>query len=116
MEGTYKLQTHFPAQWYNFGSGFGPFATEYNLYFEASDSDVLELVVQAKLIPIYPGVPLPTEYWTRPINAQLFEWAAIAGNLLRSAGSYTMPPIPKYHPYNDDAPESAHILWTTQLA
>ena len=26
-----------------------------------------------------------------------------------------MPPIPKYHPCNDDAPETGHVLWTKQL-
>jgi outer membrane protein assembly factor BamB len=102
--GTYQLQTHFPAQEMS--------GTQY----AASDSEVIELVVQAEPVPYWPGIPLPTEYWTRPINAQFFEWATIAGNWLRPAGSYTMPPIPKYHPYNDDAPETAHILWTKQYA
>ena len=102
--GTYQLQTHFPAQ--SMGG----------VDYAASDSDVLELVVQQEPVPYWPGIPLPTEYWTRPINAQFFEWATIAGNWLRPAGSYTMPPIPKYHPYNDDAPNTAHILWTKQYA
>src|SRR3989304_3580986 len=34
MIGTYKLQTHFPAQWYNFSAGFPP--TLYEIYYEAS--------------------------------------------------------------------------------
>jgi outer membrane protein assembly factor BamB len=112
MEGNYTLQTHFPAQWYNYTDYWG--ATVSN-WMEASDSPELTLVVQADPIPYYPGHALPTEYWTRPINAQLFEWAEIAGNWLKPAGSYTMPPIPKYHPCNDDAPETAHVLWTKQL-
>ena len=76
MEGTYKLQTHFPAQWNNFTVfDFTTFTSvPYNLYYEADDSDVLELVVTAESTPIYPGVPLPTEYWTRPIDAQAHEW------------------------------------------
>lgn len=106
--GIYKFQTHFPQQVY---AGFGQ-----NITWLASDSPVTELVVQADPIPYYPGFPLPNEYWTRPINAQFHEWAPIAGNWLRPAGSYTMPPIPKYHPYNEDAPETAHILWTKQYA
>ena len=106
--GVYKFQTHFPQQVYG---GFGQ-----NITWLASDSPVTELVVQADPIPYYPGFPLPNEYWTRPINAQFHEWAPIAGNWLRPAGSYTMPPIPKYHPYNEDAPETAHILWTKQYA
>ncbi|NVM24245.1 MAG: hypothetical protein HWN68_21005, partial [Desulfobacterales bacterium] len=78
--GTYLLQTHFPAQWFNFSAGFPP--AQYNLYFEASDSPILELVVQADPIPYYPGVSLPNEYWTRPIDAQAREWSRIAGNWL----------------------------------
>ena len=100
--GTYQLQTHFPEQ-----------EMSGQLY-AASDSEVIDLVVQNDPVPYWPGIPLPTEYWTRPINAQFFEWATIAGNWLRPAGSYDMPPIPKYHPYNDDAPNTAHILWTKQ--
>ncbi|MEM3050609.1 MAG: PQQ-binding-like beta-propeller repeat protein [Candidatus Bathyarchaeia archaeon] len=108
MTGVYKFQTHFPQQVY---AGFGQ-----NITWLASDSPVTELVVQSEQIPYFPGFPLPNEYWTRPINAQFHEWAPIAGNWLRPAGSYTMPPIPKYHPYNEDAPETAHILWTKQYA
>jgi outer membrane protein assembly factor BamB len=103
-EGTYTVQTHFPAQEMS------------GQQYAASDSEVLELVVQSEPIPYWPGIPMPTEYWTRPINAQFFEWASIAGNWLRPAGSYTMPPIPKQHDYNEDAPNTAHILWTKPYA
>jgi len=48
----------------------------------ASTSDVLELVVQDEAITYYPGQPLPNEYWTRPIDAQLREWKAVTGNWL----------------------------------
>ena len=96
MVGKYIVQGHFPEQ--------GRML--------ASDSDKLELIVQEEPIPYYPGHELPKEYWTRPINAQFYEWKEISGDWLRPAGSYTMPPIPKYHPFNADAPETGHILWT----
>ncbi|MCW4002398.1 MAG: hypothetical protein NWE95_00590 [Candidatus Bathyarchaeota archaeon] len=111
MEGTYKFQSHFPAQ--EMGMPFGAPGT---IYYLASDSPVIELVVQAEPIQYHPGFPLPTEYWTRPINAQFFEWASIGGNWLYPAGSYTMPPIHKLHEGNEEAPETAHILWTKQYA
>ncbi len=110
MVGTYQLQTHFPEQQIYVVPFFSP--TGYNVTYLASDSEVIELVVQEEQVPYYPGHPLPDEYWTRPINAQFFEWNTISGDWLKPAGSYTMPPIPKYHPYNEDAPETAHILWT----
>jgi len=108
-EGIYKLQSHFPAQ--DMGKPFGAPGT---IHYLASDSQVIELVVQAEPIPYHPGFPLPTEYWTRPVNLQFSEWAPIMGNWLYPAGSYTMPPIPKLHGGNEDAPETAHILWTRQ--
>ncbi len=100
--GVYEIQSHFPEQ------------DMQGTTYAASDSDVIYLVVQEEPIDYFPAFPLPTEYWTRPINAQFHEWAPIAGNWLKPAGSYTMPPIPKYHPYNEDAPNTAHILWTKQ--
>ncbi len=78
----------------------------------ASETDELELIVQEEPLTYWPGVSLPTEYWTRPINAQFYEWKEISGDWLRPAGSYVMPPRPKYHSGNADAPEAAHILWT----
>jgi len=114
MVGSYYLQTHFPTQ----TAVFTPFmfGSPYNVTLLASDSEVLELVVEEEPLTYYPGHSLPSEYWIRPINAQFHEWSKIAGNWLRPAGSYTMPPIPKYHPNNEDAPETAHILWTKELA
>jgi len=116
MIGTYTLQTHFPAQWYNYtGVGmFGPVVS--NTYYSEADSDVLTLIVQEELSPDFPGVPLPTEYWTRPIDAQIREWYTISGNWLQAAGGLSGSDIPNRLVYfNEDAPETAHILWTEPL-
>ncbi|HDQ05155.1 MAG TPA: hypothetical protein ENN36_00335 [Candidatus Bathyarchaeota archaeon] len=96
MVGKYYATMHFPAQ----GTKL------------ASETDELELIVQEEPLTYWPGVPPLNEYWTRPINAQFYEWAEISGDWLRPAGSYVMPPIPKYHAGNADAPEAGHILWT----
>jgi hypothetical protein len=111
MVGTYKFQTHFPAQTMAIafaGVGAIPYA--------ASDSPVTSLVVQQNPIQYFPAIPLPTEYWNRPINAQFEQWAPLTGNWLRAIGSYTMPPDDKYIPGNQGAPETAHILWNYQYA
>ncbi len=116
MVGNYILQTHFPAQWYNYTgmSMFGPVMS--NTYYSADDSDELTLIVQEDSIPAYPGVPLPGEYWTRPIDAQIREWYTIAGNWLSAAGGLSGDDIPnRFVPYNDDAPDTAHILWSKPL-
>ncbi|MDD3792287.1 MAG: PQQ-binding-like beta-propeller repeat protein [Candidatus Bathyarchaeota archaeon] len=110
--GVWKLQTHFPEQ--KMVPAFTFPAVE--VTYLASDSQVVDLVVQEDPIPYFPPFPLPTEYWNRPINAQFYEWAPLTGNWLRPVGSYSMPPIPKYMEGNQGAPETAHILWTTQYA
>jgi outer membrane protein assembly factor BamB len=108
--GTYYLQVHFPAQWYNFsGYDFMGNPVVSNVFYEASDSIKIALNVTDEPIPYYPGHPLPNEYWTRPIDAQNREWAAIAGSWLETT------PRNYFAPYNDDAPDTAHILWTTPL-
>jgi outer membrane protein assembly factor BamB len=110
--GTYYVQTHFPAQWFNWSSSpwYAPWISG-PVYYEASDSDIIELVVQEDPILTYPGHSLPDEYWTRPIDAQLREWSAIAGSWLVPS-----PTGGLYAPNNEYAPESAHIIWTKELA
>jgi hypothetical protein len=103
--GTYYLQTHFPAQWFN--------TTTSNTYYKESYSEQLQLIVQEEPVPYYPGNPLPTEYWARPINAQLREWYTISGSWL--VPTPTLPTDNLYAADNTDAPESAHVLWTQPI-
>jgi len=113
VAGNYTLQTHFPEQ-------VNPVVTFFfaaGTIMEASDSDKLELLVGDVPVPVYPGSPLPTEYWTRPIDAQHREWYSIAGNWLESGSMLTSFPYnwpTRYAPYND-GPETAHILWAKPL-
>jgi hypothetical protein len=106
--GTYHLQTNFPAQWFNFTgvADIGGFMSV-SIYLKASTSEKLALIVQEEPLTHWPGIPLPTEYWTRPIDAQAREWSVIAGNWLDGSRRN-----PQFVEGNDDAPETAHILWT----
>ena len=59
-------------------------------------------------------VPLPTEFWSRPIEGQNTNWYQISSNWLNNAhdksnGGYNN----KYQP-DGTAPNSGHILWTKQ--
>jgi len=107
--GVYKVQTHFPEQ----AITIPLFLMETmsllppGTIMEEGYSDVLELVVQKEPVPIYPGHPLPSEYWVRPVDSQLYEWSAIGGNWLYGTGPYQNV----FAPNNDYAPESPHILW-----
>ena len=109
--GTYKLQTHFPAQWGNWTG-----AEDYtgqgaaNIWWLAADSEILNLVVVDMEQEYWPGMPLPTYYWSRPIDGQLREWSAISGNWLGVPWEAIT-----IAPYND-GPETAHILWANPIA
>ena len=103
--GTYYLQTHFPAQWFNTSTS--------NTYYKESYSEQIELIVQEEAVEYYHGEALPTEYWTRPINAQLREWYTTSGSWLTPTP--ILPTDNLYAAGNDDAPESAHVLWTKEI-
>jgi hypothetical protein len=108
--GTYTLQTHFPEQVVEVDilrSDTGTLLPAGTVMKE-SYSDPIELTVQQEPIPGYPAQPLPKEYWTRPIDSQLYGWNVIAGNWLRSPPNLIAP-------YNEEAPETAHILWATPI-
>ena len=109
MTGNYTLQLHFPQQVTAVGSGgFFGVTIPPNTTMLASDSIVITLVVQEERIQTQPGYPLPTEYWTRPVDDQLREWSSIDGNWLQTP--------PNFLAFgNALAPDSAHILWTTPL-
>jgi hypothetical protein len=108
--GTYTVQAHFPAQWRNKTSAvtWGTATTDrlgYNLaYFlcEAHDSEIDTFTVTEAQLEWLPTVPLPTQYWTRPIHGFLKGWYQIAGNWI--SGTRDNPYIP--------VPETAHVMWT----
>ncbi|MEM4733520.1 MAG: hypothetical protein QXD70_03220, partial [Candidatus Bathyarchaeia archaeon] len=109
MPGTYYLQTHFPEQVLQYTDPARPWPG--GTVFKASKSEKYALIVTEEPRQYHPGFPLPSEYWTRPIDSQFREWATIAGNWLNIwAYNKRLPPA------NDDAPETAHILWAQQLA
>jgi outer membrane protein assembly factor BamB len=108
VTGTYYVHTHFPEQEIIAGVNQAPGLSIGDVMLE-SDSPVVELVVQADPIAYYPDNPLPQDYWTRPIDAQLRSWAAVTGNWL------TTTVVPQVVAGNAEAPESAHILWTKPL-
>jgi hypothetical protein len=84
-------------------------------YYLPSTSSKVELVVQQEPITSLPQTPLPTNYWSRPINAQNHEWYQISGNWLGTAGGLpAYNNIGNFNPYSK-APDSAHIVWTKPL-
>jgi len=105
--GTYTFVAKFPGLTYT-GEPAPPggHSSRYAAYIGdtllASTSDPAELVVQQDPIKEFEGIPLPTDYWTRPIYATNREWSVIAGSWLSDGTP---------NPWTT-GPETAHIVWT----
>jgi len=106
--GTFLVQAHFPEQEIT-ETKTAP-RIPIGTIMLASDSEVLELIVQEESVPEYPGQALPSEYWTRPIDAQLRSWSDVTGNWLTTDNIR-----PEGVPGNADAAETAHLLWVKPL-
>ncbi|MCW4045605.1 MAG: PQQ-binding-like beta-propeller repeat protein [Candidatus Bathyarchaeota archaeon] len=78
-----------------------------------STSDSLEVIVQQEPIKAWQETPLPTEYWTRPINSMNRLWSALAGNWLYS-GFMTDGPTTNVNAYCT-GPESPHVMWSRPM-
>jgi hypothetical protein len=107
--GTYSFQANFPGQWIN------TTATDY--YFKPSQSQILEITVQEEPIPGYPDVPLPTDYWTRPIYGENKGWWQVADNWLMrryDRMSRFFSGDTAFAPYTS-GPNSPHVLWNKPI-
>jgi outer membrane protein assembly factor BamB len=75
-------------------------------YFEGSTSDPWILHVQQNPIQVWEEPPVPTGYWTLPINDANRGWSDLASNWLLSSWF-------RYSNFQEQgrAPNSPHILW-----
>jgi hypothetical protein len=103
--GTYNLYFNFPGQVYQFGTAGGAYNND--TYTPSSASATL--TVQQTAVTGLPAIPLPTEYWSRPIFGQNHQWSQISSNWL--AGAATADLWQK----SGTSPTSAHIVWTKPL-
>ncbi|MCW4044901.1 MAG: PQQ-binding-like beta-propeller repeat protein [Candidatus Bathyarchaeota archaeon] len=107
--GTYKIEFKYPGQVL---SRTGPTGlvganSDYiNDTFLASSATTY-LTVQETQVEKIPEYPLPTEYWTRPIEGQNSAWAKVTSNWLGGAhqGGYNR------WQRSGVAPNSAHVMW-----
>ena len=129
QEGTYKFVFSFPGQVVEEENPTPadykttiPFGKEFiNDTYLASTSEPFFLTVQQEPIEsAYPPNPLPTEFWSRPINSMNREWYLLGGNWLglgattwSATGLYSNKD--NFNPYTT-APNSAHVIWTEPIA
>jgi hypothetical protein len=116
--GNYTFVAKFPGITYQGANpppgGFNPtYASYINDTLQPSTSDPDTLIVQQEQIQPFEATPLPTGYWTRPINAENREWYPIAGNWLgpeSSGGSAGTGYV-----VDNPGPSTAHIVWTKPI-
>jgi hypothetical protein len=116
MTGTYKFQMHYPGG--QTMTGFSFFTGAFDNAYQASDSNVYSITVQQDQITNPPQAPLPTGYWTRPINGENHDWSRLGSNWLMPAWNSMSRSFDAGFAIQPEgtAPNSAHILWTKELA
>ena len=113
--GTYKLLLEYPGQTYTWNLQntpvySGSFANGiYENDTILSASQTATFTVQQEPVGKLPDIPLPTEYWTRPIDAQNFLWGEVSSNWLSGAADDDR------WQKDGNAPKSAHIMWSEPI-
>ncbi len=110
IAGNYTIDFDYGGQVYTFSGAYQ------NDTFLPSNATTT-LTVQSEAIPGAPTYPLPSEYWTRPIESQNTQWEAVASNWLGSTDYtvYGSPQIQYDYQPNGTAPNTAHIMWTKPI-
>jgi hypothetical protein len=110
--GEYTLLFEYPGQIYTWSGQY-----ENDVFTDASKTTTI--TVQEEALPeAKTSYPLPTEYWTRPIEGQNTDWYQISSNWLGPPyvpGSGTSYGIPGAIQMDGIAPNSAHIMWSTPI-
>jgi hypothetical protein len=117
--GDWTLQAHYPEQHieatvYSFFGG----TVNYNFTYLASDSAVVTVTVQSEPAEWnYQAMPLPDEYWTRPIYSTNWEWGEKLGGSWFGLDAPAFADTGRYdangnfNPFSQ-APNTGHIMWS----
>lgn len=136
--GVWKLKFDFKGAYFpagNYSTEFGAvmygqattFSFPQSCYYTPSSTGWQELVVQEETVASWAGVPLPTDYWTRPISPENREWWWISGHFpwRGPGGGAAWPEDTNMFWANGDryrftpwvqAPNTAHVVWRRQGA
>ncbi len=110
--GTYTIVFSWPGA--TIEPGLGGYTTGQGIeytgdFFEGSTSKPYTLTVQQTPVPSWPEPPLPTAYWTLPINGANRQWSTLASNWL--LGSWLVNSFQS----EGTVPLSAHVLWSQPI-
>ena len=134
--GDWKFQLEFPGIYFPAGRYLDGHSIIENtggsvysaVYVKPSISPVTTLTVQQDMVYGYPEYPLPTDYWSRPVNQELRDWWPILGNYPWfgvGGGEKWDELYPNTNPYANQGqnfipwvqgPDSAHIVWKREGA
>ncbi|MCW4019126.1 MAG: PQQ-binding-like beta-propeller repeat protein [Candidatus Bathyarchaeota archaeon] len=98
-----------------FAPGYNPSNFGYssiNDTYLASASDPVTFVCQEQVIQPWQEPPIPSGYWTTPVNSMNRGWESMVANWLGGAAQNNGPTTNFGW---GRAPESAHVLWTTPM-
>ena len=114
--GNYTLTAHLLQLTYLWNSTNGGVSNVdyYGTTFLAS-SFTSTIVVQQDSVSLIglPNIePMPTEYWTRPIEGQNTEWFQVSSNWLSNSHDRDNGGIENRYQADGTAPNSPHVLWT----
>jgi hypothetical protein len=112
IAGVYNITFIFPGQTYDYGGAYqGDYYTPANASFQWT--------VQEEPVTALPQNPLPTDYWSRPINQEqnINNALDLGSNWLggNAQSSSLMSYPPSYIQYNGAAPMTSHIMWTKPI-
>jgi len=118
--GNYSFVFNYPGETMPGANGASQSNAYIGDYFMPSTSETAYCTVQQDPVPLLPTNPLPTNYWTRPVQSGNGAWSTITGNWLglgahsfANTGKYNI--TGDYNPYSE-APMAPHVLWTKPLA
>ena len=126
-EGTYTLKFDYAGQVYTWNGSAAERTWTNDTFLPASDSTTITVQAESLPAPVL-SYPLPTEYWTRPIEGQNTDWYAVSSNWLnppfnRVGDSGTQGAVSAcdtqggYGRFQPDGigPNSAHIMWSKSM-
>jgi hypothetical protein len=121
--GVWKIDVSFSGCYFN---GTTNEATQ-SAYYRPSTGTQQSITCQQDIVPSWPPAPIPTDYWTRPVDFSLREWWPILGDYPAYYDGTTDPEwdtrYPDTNPYWSaqydftpwvQSPHSSHIAWIEQ--
>lgn len=114
--GTYHFNFSYPDQVYTWNATAAMRQWTNHVYLGASKTATLTVQDEQLPEPIS-SYPLPTEYWTRPIEGQNTDWWSISSHWLGSGHPlhYNLATADAMYQPDGSAPNSAHVMWTKRI-